>query len=148
MANSEFEELKRKSLLRQRFKLNLFEFETSIKKLMDLDVSLPVILEWLVEEKKISTTLPALRRFIRRTFGDQFYDDFTVRNGWKKSKIQHDAQSAFRPRSKGSLSAGVGKRNVTESTAASSFESMLDGKQRDDFTKQYLPLNPLINKGK
>lgn len=148
MADSEFDELKRKSLRRQRFKVNLFEFETSIKKLMDLDVSLPVILEWLVEEKKVSTTLPALRRFVKRILGDHFYDSYTARNGWKKSKIQHGPQSRFRPSSKDSLSMGGGKGKVAESTAASSFESMLDGKQRDDFTKQYLPLNPLINKGK
>lgn len=86
MTNSEFDELKKQTLLRQRRKANLVEHEAAIKKLLDLDVSLPVILEWLIEKKKIGTTLPALRRFIRRTLGKVFYDDFLVRNGWQKTK--------------------------------------------------------------
>lgn len=92
MTDSEFDELKKRTVLRQRRKTNLVEYETAIKKLMDLDVSLPVILEWLVEEKKISTTLPALRRFVRRIFG-AFYDDFTVRNGWHKNKSKRISQT-------------------------------------------------------
>ena len=86
MTNSEFDELKKQTLLRQRQKANLVEHETAIKKLLDLDVSLPVILEWLIEKKKIRTTLPALRRFVKRTLGKAFYDDFLVRNGWQKTK--------------------------------------------------------------
>lgn len=86
MADSEFDEMKKQTLLRQRRKANLVEHETAIKKLLDLDVSLPVILEWLIEKKKIGTTLPALRRYVRRTLGKAFYDDFLVRNGWQKTK--------------------------------------------------------------
>lgn len=86
MTDTEFDELKKLTLLRQRRKANLVEHETAIKKLLDLDVSLPVILEWLVGKNKIETTLPALRRFVRRTFSEEFYDDFVVRNGWQKTK--------------------------------------------------------------
>lgn len=149
MPDSKFDELKKRSLQRQRFKINLNEHETSIRKLMDLDVSLPVILEWLVEEKQIATTLPALRRFIRRTFGEPFYDSFTARNGWKKSKLQKITASSLVHRSHALATAEHGNGKAAESPAvSSSFESMLDGKQRDDFTKQYLPINPLFTKGK
>jgi len=85
MPTKEFVELQTLTLLRQKRKTNLDEHETSIKTLMELNVSLPIILDWL-EEKKISTTLPALRRFIRRMFGEAFYDDFVFRNGWQKTK--------------------------------------------------------------
>lgn len=86
MTETEFDALKKLTLLRQRQKTNLVEHEIAIKKLLDLDVSLPVILEWLVGKYKVETTLPALRRFIRRTLGKVFYDDFLVRNGWQKTK--------------------------------------------------------------
>ncbi|TDK61216.1 hypothetical protein [Sapientia aquatica] len=86
MSETKFLELQMQTLKRKKRKTNLNEYETSINRLMNLDVSLPIILEWLTGERKILTTLPALRRFIRRVFGDEFYDDFMRRNGWYKSK--------------------------------------------------------------
>lgn len=97
MSDSEFDELKRKTLLRQRRKGNLDELETAIKKLMGMNVSLPVVLEWLIEEKNIATTLPALRRFVRRSFGEAFYDEFAVRNGWQKKKREKHLSSVRTP---------------------------------------------------
>lgn len=97
MTDSEFDKLQKLTLLRQRRKANLVEYETSIRKLMDLNVSLPVMLGWLVGEKKIATTLPALRRFVRRTFGEEFYDNFAARNGWKKKKREKTSSSARAP---------------------------------------------------
>jgi hypothetical protein len=88
MSDSEFDELKKRTLLRQRRKANLVEHETAIKKLMEMNVSLPVVLEWLIEKKNITTTLPALRRFVRRSFGESFYDEFAARNGWQKKKLK------------------------------------------------------------
>jgi hypothetical protein len=86
MSDSEFDELKNQTLLRQRRKTNLVEYESAIKKLVGMDVSLPVILEWLVKKNNIATTLPALRRFVRRSFGELLYDEFMTRNGWQKKK--------------------------------------------------------------
>ena len=149
MTDSELDELKQRTLLRQRRKINLIEHETAIKKLMDLDVSLPVILEWLIGEKQIAITLPALRRFVNRSFGEAFYEDFTSRNGWQKTKLQKISPSARLGKTPVPTSAGQGRGGEAEMPVViSSVESMLDGKHRDDFTKQYLPINPLISKGK
>jgi hypothetical protein len=149
MTDSEFDELKKRTVLRQRRKTNMVEYQTAIKQLMDLDVSLPVILEWLIEEKKIATTLPALRRFVIRIFGGQVYGDFVTRNGWQKRKSQTKSQSVLADKASIPTSERQEKSNEAEvPVVSSSFESMLDGKQRDDFTKQYLPINPLFKKGK
>lgn len=149
MTDSEFDELKQRTLQRQRRKTNLIEHETAIKKLMDLDVSLPVILEWLVGEKQIATTLPALRRFVNRSFGEVFYEEFTARNGWQKNKLQKTTTSARTVNTFVPIPARQRRGGEAEPPAvSSSVESMLDGKNRDDFTKQYLPINPLISKGK
>lgn len=86
MTEIELEELKVKSLLRQRQKTNLVEHQVAILKMMELDISLPVVLDWLVAKKSICTTLPALRRFVKKAFGQKFYDEFTNRNGWQKNK--------------------------------------------------------------
>lgn len=97
MTDIDFVGLQKRTLLRQRRKTNLVEHQTSIKKLMDLNVSLPVMLEWLLGEKKIDTTLPALRRFVRREFGDEFYNNFVARNGWQKAKHEKSLSSARTP---------------------------------------------------
>lgn len=94
MTEIDFDGLQKRTLLRQRRKTNLVEHQASIKKLMDLDVSLPVMLEWLLNEKKVETTLPALRRFVRKTFGEEFYNNFAARNGWQKSKHEKSSSSA------------------------------------------------------
>jgi hypothetical protein len=94
MTTEEFIELQTRTLLRQKRKINLNEHEISIKTLMELNVSLPIILDWL-EEKKILTTLPALRRFIKRTFGEKFYNDFVFRNGWQKTKQGKHQSTAY-----------------------------------------------------
>lgn len=149
MTDSEFDELKQRTLQRQRRKTNLIEHEAAIKKLMDLDVSLPVILEWLVGEKQIVTTLPALRRFVNRSFGEAFYEEFTARNGWQKTKPQKTFPSARVGKTPVPIHAGQERGGEAEMSGVTrSVESMLDGKRRDDFTKQYLPINPLISKGK
>ena len=105
MTTEEFIELQTRTLLRQKRKTNLFEHESSIKSLMELNVSLPVILEWLLGTKNISTTLPALRRFVKKVFGESFYGDFVLRNGWQKTKHgkhpssgNHSAERPLRPK--------------------------------------------------
>lgn len=82
---TELDELLLETQRRQRRKTDLAEFDSSLKKMMDLDISLPVILEWL-EKKGEKTSLPALRRYVIRIFGDEFYSDFMRRNGWLKKK--------------------------------------------------------------
>ena len=77
---------------RQRLKTDLGEFDEQIKEMMDLNISLPVVLGWLEKQKK-TTTLPALRRYVKRVFGDAFYDDFLRRNGWLKTKAAEPNKS-------------------------------------------------------
>lgn len=77
---------------RQRRKTDLSEFDTTLKEMMDLDISLPVILTWLEKQEK-QTTLPALRRYIRRVFGEEFYDRFLLRNGWQRTKQEEKKKS-------------------------------------------------------
>ncbi|OFJ47565.1 hypothetical protein BA896_023155 [Janthinobacterium lividum] len=80
---------------RQRRKTDLSEFDTTLKEMMDLDISLPVILTWLEKQEK-QTTLPALRRYIRRVFGEEFYDRFLLRNGWQRTK-QEEKKRVLQP---------------------------------------------------
>lgn len=81
----ELAELQAQAALRQRIKTDLAEFEAAIKKMMELDISLPLVLTWLEKKGKI-TTLPALRRYVRKAFGEGFYENFASRNGWQKTK--------------------------------------------------------------
>lgn len=134
MTDSEFDELKKQTLLRQRQKTNLIEHETAIKKLLDLDVSLPVILEWLIEKKKIVTTLPALRRFVRRTFSEEFYDGFVVRNGWQKTK-QEKSSSLGRASDKPAKQKPepfIPKRGVTQEELKAIARKKIDLREYDD----------------
>ena len=95
MTEIELEELKVKSLQRRRQKTNLVEHQVAILKLMELDISLPLVLDWLIDKKCISTTLPALRRFVKKAFGQKFYDEFTNRNGWQKHKQSAPPKAAM-----------------------------------------------------
>lgn len=61
------------------------EFKDPIKEMMRLNISLPIVLGWLIKEGK-KTTLPALRRYVVREFGEKNYEDYVIRNGWKKTK--------------------------------------------------------------
>ena len=85
IAEEELMELKAQATQRQRLKTDLAEFEPAIRKMMEVDISLPLVLGWL-EKKGKTTTLPALRRYIKNAFGEKFYTDFVSRNGWQKSK--------------------------------------------------------------
>lgn len=85
IAEDELMELQAQATQRQRTKTDLRGFEPAIKKMMELDISLPLVLGWL-EKKGKTTTLPALRRYVRNAFGEDFYNDFARRNGWKKTK--------------------------------------------------------------
>lgn len=77
---------------RQRLKTDLAEFDEQMKEMMDLNISLPVVLGWLEKQGK-KTTLPALRRYVKRVFGDAYYDDFVRRNGWLKTKAGETKRS-------------------------------------------------------
>ena len=85
MNESELQQLLDETQRRQRRKTDLTEFEPAIKEMMDANVSLPVLLSWLEKKGKV-TTLPALRRYVRRIFGEDFYDEFVKRNGWQRTK--------------------------------------------------------------
>ncbi len=81
----ELAELKAQATKRQRVKTDLAEYSDALLKMMEADISLPLMLGWL-EKRGKTTTLPALRRYVRKTFGEGFYQEFTTRNGWQKSK--------------------------------------------------------------
>lgn len=85
MDKEKLTELMDETRRRQRLKTDLAEFDGQMKEMMNLNISLPVILGWLEKEGK-TTTLPALRRYVKRVFGDAYYDDFVRRNGWLKTK--------------------------------------------------------------
>lgn len=87
------DELIRETRRRRRTRTDLSPFSEKLKEMMNLDISLPVILEWL-EKQQFKTTLPALRRFVVRTFGEDFYHDFLKRNGWLKTKYKTSARAA------------------------------------------------------
>jgi len=72
-------------------------FRERIEEMMRLNISLPVILDWLKKSGK-DTTLPALRRFVVRAFGEDCYDNYVARNGWKKSKkkkIEEESKNSY-----------------------------------------------------
>lgn len=85
MDEEDIGDLKTRALSRRRIKTNLIEHQEMIKKMMDADISLPLIYEWL-SKKNVETALTTLRRFVRRTFGETYYNDFSHRNGWHKKK--------------------------------------------------------------
>ena len=85
MEKKTIEALVEKTQKRQRRTTDLTQFDPTLKEMMTANISLPVILEWLEGQNKV-TTLPALRRYIRRVFGEDFYDNFLVRNGWHRTK--------------------------------------------------------------
>lgn len=85
MHDVDFDQLKAKAASRKRIKTNLMAHQESIKRMMDADISLPLIFEWLTENK-VKTALTTLRRFVKKTYGETFYDDFSRRNGWQKKK--------------------------------------------------------------
>lgn len=88
MDEKDLDELIKETQRRQRRKTDLSAYKAKLKEMLDLDISLPVILGWITKEEadKKFTTLPALRRYVVRTFGEGFYHDFMKRNGWLKTK--------------------------------------------------------------
>lgn len=94
MDEKDLDELIKETQRRQRKKTDLSAYEAKLKEMLDLDISLPVILDWIFKEEKDKkyTTLPALRRYVVRTFGESFYHDFMKRNGWLKIKSKITSQ--------------------------------------------------------
>lgn len=81
------DELIKETQRRQRRRTDLSAYNEKLKEMLDLNISLPVVLDWLAKQETV-TTLPALRRYVVRTFGETFYHDFLKRNGWLKTKSQ------------------------------------------------------------
>lgn len=81
---------------RKRLKTDLSEFDDRLKEMMRLDISLPVIVDWLEKQEK-KTTLQALRRYVRRTFGEEHYEEFVRRNGWMKTKGEKNEEKNKQP---------------------------------------------------
>ncbi|MDD2845112.1 MAG: hypothetical protein PHT57_09175 [Rhodoferax sp.] len=96
------DELIKETQRRQRKKTDLSAYNNKLKEMLDLNISLPVILDWIIKEEKNEkyTTLPALRRYVVRTFGEGFYHDFMKRNGWLKTKSKNTLQNDQMPEDK------------------------------------------------
>jgi hypothetical protein len=56
-----------------------------IQKLVDADVALTVIRDWLEEKQNIKVVLNTLRKFVVLHIGRDTYDLYLRRNGWTKS---------------------------------------------------------------
>lgn len=95
------DELVKETQRRQRRRTDLSAYDDKLKEMLDLNISLPVILDWLAKQESI-TTLPALRRHVVRTFGQDFYNEFLKRNGWLKTKSKGKFQPDSSPKSKSS----------------------------------------------
>lgn len=54
----------------------------SILKAMQRDIPLPVLLDWLRENRDISVVLNTLRKYVVKQIGRDFYDEYLRRNGW------------------------------------------------------------------
>ena len=104
---SVFDELVRETQRRQRRKTDLSAYEDKIREMLDLNISLPVVLEWLSKQGNV-TTLPALRRYVVRVFGEDVYHDFMKRNGWLKTKSKYKLPNP--PNGDDSSSANAGSK--------------------------------------
>lgn len=63
----------------------LVPFGATIKAMLDADVSLPLVRDWLEEDKQVKITLRTLRLFVLRQLGEEFYKDYCLRNGWQRT---------------------------------------------------------------
>lgn len=73
-------------------------YVTSIKKMLDVDISLPMIQEYFDETEKIKFTLQTLRSFVIKEFGEDYYKDYCKRNGWLKTKKNGDKKIPVEPK--------------------------------------------------
>lgn len=67
-------------------------FTARIREMMENNISLPLINEWLGKKEVAGVhpvvTLQTLRNFVVRELGEAFYADYCNRNGWAKSTQQ------------------------------------------------------------
>jgi hypothetical protein len=61
-------------------------YRETIVKLMDLNVQLNLIRDWLVEKQGEQLVVNTLRKYIIRSIGRDFYDEYLKRNGWTKTR--------------------------------------------------------------
>lgn len=74
----------------------LADRKDSILELMRLNVSLPLILEWLNKNGE-EIVLNTLRKFVIYEIGRDNYDDYLKRNGWYKARRQSNKTTAKPP---------------------------------------------------
>lgn len=83
--------LKLKAQQKSRARSHLIApYSSTIKEMIDLDISLPLIKGWLKDKKGVAITLQTLRNFVIRDVGDQYYEAYCKRNGWMKTKRKPD----------------------------------------------------------
>ena len=64
--------------------LELAAHRDTIVKAMQRDIPLPVLLDWLQENRDIAVVLNTLRKYVVKKIGRDFYDEYLRRNGWSK----------------------------------------------------------------
>ena len=87
----------------------------SIKTMIGLNISLPLIKGWLDDKHKVVITLQTLRSFVVRTLGEDVYEDYCKRNGWAKTK------KVVKDENKG--------RRIVDSNINTKFENTKDDKE-------------------
>lgn len=92
----------------------LGEYRETIVKLMNLNVQLNLIRDWLVEKQGEQLVVNTLRKYIVRNIGREFYDEYLKRNGWTKTRrnSQPGAQSHEEPNTFGGE--GVERKSAPE----------------------------------
>lgn len=126
-------------------KFDLSEFDSTIEKMLGLNVSLPVIQNWF-EEKEIKISLPALRRYIIRTFGNDLYTAFLERNGWTKTKSNDNTRKPRKPRANTDDNTTATTPNLDEDTVSASVDAGKPKKPTEP-VNQAEYINPLISAG-
>ncbi|MDP1541501.1 MAG: hypothetical protein Q8K59_13375 [Nitrosomonas sp.] len=72
-------------------------YSPRIKNMLDLDIPLPMIKSWLHEKKAIKITLQTLRNYVVKEFGEDFYKEYCLRNGWQKTKKNQTEKKHVEP---------------------------------------------------
>lgn len=86
---------KNPNLLKRKW---LKPFSARIRQMLDLDIPLPQIRSWLDDKKLVKITLQTLRNFVIKEFGEDFYKEYCLRNGWQKTKQNIPLKKSAEPR--------------------------------------------------
>lgn len=92
----------------------LEEHKETIVKAIERDISLPVLLEWLIQNRDLVVSLNTLRKFVTKTIGQEKYDDYLKRNHWERNRAQGYPARKKSQGDKRSSSTSVHQERATE----------------------------------